>query len=76
VRRTPPRNISRSSAGSKNSTALNPIHDHNRAAWDARVQGGKRMPFFIDEDPLEASEVTLRVAGLLPFIPGKKFKTH
>lgn len=41
-----------------------------------RVQGGKRMPFFIDEDPLEASEVTLRVAGLLPFIPGKKFKTH
>jgi len=41
-----------------------------------RVRGGERMPFFIDEDPLEASEVTLRVAGLLPFIPGKNFQPN
>jgi diacylglycerol kinase family enzyme len=39
-----------------------------------RVVSGKRMPFFIDEDPLEASQITLRMAGSLPFIPGKNFK--
>ena len=39
-----------------------------------RVTDGERMPFFIDEDPLEATQVTLRMAGSMPFIPGKNFK--
>tara|TARA_Y100000588_G_scaffold17237_1_gene17966 strand:- start:2207 stop:3226 length:1020 start_codon:yes stop_codon:yes gene_type:complete len=41
-----------------------------------RVAGGERMPFFIDEDPLEAAELTLHMAGSLPFVPGKKFQPN
>ena len=37
---------------------MNPIHDHNRAAWDARVQEGKRFTRASNEDemarPLES----------------------
>ena len=38
-----------------------------------RVLNRDRMNFFIDEDPVEAREVTLRVAGRLAFVPGKDF---
>ena len=41
-----------------------------------RVVNGERMPFFIDEDPLEAAQLTLRVAGSLPFIPGKNYQPN
>ena len=39
-----------------------------------RVLNRDRLNFFIDEDPVEAREVTLRVAGHLAFVPGKDFK--
>ena len=39
-----------------------------------RVVNGERMPFFIDEDPLEADQLTLRIAGSLPLIPGKNYQ--
>jgi diacylglycerol kinase family enzyme len=38
-----------------------------------RVLNRDRMSFFIDEDPIEAREITLRVAGRLAFVPGKDF---
>ena len=38
-----------------------------------RVLNHDRMNFFIDEDPVEAREITLRVAGRLAFVPGKDF---
>ncbi len=38
-----------------------------------RVLNRDHMHFFLDEDPIEAREVTLRVAGQLAFVPGKKF---
>ncbi len=38
-----------------------------------RVLNRDRMNFFIDEDPVEAREITLRVAGRLAFVPGKDF---
>ena len=41
-----------------------------------RVLNGERMPFFIDEDPLEAAQLTLRIAGSLPFIPGKNYQPN
>ena len=41
-----------------------------------RVVNGERMPFFIDEDPLEAAQLTLRIAGSLPFIPGKNYQPN
>ncbi|SVD01128.1 uncharacterized protein METZ01_LOCUS353982, partial [marine metagenome] len=31
---------------------VNPIHDHNRAAWDARVQEGKRFTRASNEDEM------------------------
>jgi len=36
-----------------------------------RVLNREHMQFFIDEDPVEARKVTLRVAGHLAFVPGK-----
>ncbi len=39
-----------------------------------RVVNRDSMHFFLDEDPIEAREVTLRVAGQLAFVPGKNFK--
>lgn len=39
-----------------------------------RVLNRDSMHFFLDEDPIEAREVTLRVAGRLAFVPGKDFK--
>ena len=41
-----------------------------------RVVNGERMPFFIDEDPLEAAQLTVRMAGALPFIPGKNYQPN
>ncbi|MBC8324434.1 MAG: hypothetical protein H8E27_02235 [Verrucomicrobia subdivision 3 bacterium] len=41
-----------------------------------RVVSGKRMSFFIDEDPLEAAQLTLRMAGTLPFITGKNYQPN
>ena len=41
-----------------------------------RVANGEGMPFFIDEDPLEAAQLTLRMAGTLPFITGKNFQPN
>ena len=38
-----------------------------------RVLNREHMQFFIDEDPVEAAKVTLRVAGHLAFVPGKNF---
>lgn len=38
-----------------------------------RVLNRDRMHFFLDEDPIEAREVTLKVAGQLAFVPGKDF---
>ena len=32
---------------------MNPIHDHNRAAWDARVQGGKRFTVAATNEEME-----------------------
>jgi len=32
---------------------VNPIHDHNRAAWDARVQGGKRFTVAATNEEME-----------------------
>ena len=50
---------------------------HYRITRDApvtlRVLNRDRMHFFLDEDPIEAREVTLRVAGQLAFVPGKEF---
>ena len=39
-----------------------------------RVLNRDTMHFFLDEDPIEAREVTLRVAGRLAFVPGKNFQ--
>jgi diacylglycerol kinase family enzyme len=39
-----------------------------------RVLNHDTMHFFLDEDPIEAREVTLRVAGRLAFVPGKNFQ--
>ena len=38
-----------------------------------RVLNRYSMHFFLDEDPIEARKVTLRVAGQLAFVPGKDF---
>ena len=32
---------------------MNPIHDHNRTAWDARVQGGKRFTVAATNEEME-----------------------
>ena len=32
---------------------MNPIHDHNRVAWDARVQGGKRFTVAATNEEME-----------------------
>ena len=32
---------------------MNPIHDHNRTAWDARVQGGKRFTVAATDEEME-----------------------
>ena len=32
---------------------MNPIHDHNRAAWDARVQDGKRFTRAAMDDEMD-----------------------
>ena len=39
-----------------------------------RVLNRDTMHFFLDEDPIEAREVTLCVAGRLAFVPGKNFQ--
>jgi diacylglycerol kinase family enzyme len=39
-----------------------------------RVLNRDTMHFFLDEDPIEAREVTLRVAGRLAFVSGKNFQ--
>ena len=39
-----------------------------------RAAKNKKLNFFLDEDPLTARELTLRVAGRLAFVPGKNFK--
>ena len=39
-----------------------------------RAAKNRRLNFFIDEDPLTARELTLKVAGRLAFVPGKNFK--
>ena len=39
-----------------------------------RAANNRKLNFFIDEDPLTARELTLKVAGRLAFVPGKNFK--
>ncbi len=39
-----------------------------------RAAKNRKLNFFLDEDPLTARELTLRVAGRLAFVPGKNFK--
>ena len=39
-----------------------------------RALKNRKLNFFIDEDPLTARELTLKVAGRLAFVPGKNFK--
>ena len=39
-----------------------------------RAAKNKKLNFFLDEDPLTARELTLRVAGRLAFVPGKNLK--
>ena len=41
-----------------------------------RVVNRDSMQFFLDEDPIEAREITLRVAGQLTFVPGKNYKPN
>ncbi len=39
-----------------------------------RAAKNRKLNFFLDEDPLTARELTLRVAGRLAFVPGGNFK--
>ena len=44
---------------------MNPIHDHNRAAWDARVQRGQRFTMAATDDEMERPLEILDPSGWL-----------
>ena len=44
---------------------MNPIHDHNRAAWDARVRGGKRFTVAATDDEMSRPMEILDPLGWL-----------
>ena len=59
--------------GKRNARAANRYRITRDTPVTLRVLNRDRMHFFLDEDPIEAREVTLRVAGQLAFVPGKEF---